>query len=60
MTPAEAAVWDVFGYRLWDPPTDPSAELRAEVDRLARQLYFLGAPAGLRPSRIPEREPRTR
>ncbi len=56
MTPAEAAMWDVFGYRLTGPSTDASAngDLSAEVDRLARQLYFFGAPAFLRPSPRPE------
>lgn len=52
---AEAALWDVFGYRLFGPPADASAsaELSAEIDRLARQIYYFGAPAALRPSRIP-------
>lgn len=44
MTPAEAVLWDVFGYRLSGPPTDASrsAELKTEIDRLARQIYFFG------------------
>ncbi len=49
MTPAEAAVSDVFGYQLTGPSAAASAELRAEVDRLARQLYFFSALPGTSP-----------